>query len=236
VPADAAPPIRAVAFDIGETLVDKSREYAGWARALGTTPHTFSSVFGATVAAGGGAEATMRLFAADGLGEFPELVAAGVVPPPADEDLFPGVRDLLAALQRAGVRVGVAGNQPPGYGDLLRRLALPADVVATSEDWGVRKPAAAFFARLTRELLGDDADPAQVVYVGDQLDADVAGARAAGLRAIRVLQGPWGRLRRDPAIEATALGVVERVADVARILTFHGVPLDIDTVGQATDP
>ena len=222
-------------FDIGETLVDKSREYAGWARAMGTTPHTFSAVFGATVAAGGGVDATLRRFDAGGLAGHGDLVAAGLVPPPGDEDLFPGVRDLLTRLRAAGLRVGVAGNQPPGYGDLLRRLDLPADVVATSEDWGVRKPSREFFTRAVRETLGDDGDPAAVVYVGDQTDADVAGAVAAGLRAIRVLQGPWGRLVRDAAVEAQALAVVDRVADVATVLASHGVPVGIDGEGTATD-
>lgn len=229
------PSIRAVVFDIGETLVDKSREYAGWARALGTTPHTFSAVFGATVAAGGGAEATMKLFDVPGLVGYPELVASGAIPPPTEEDLFPGVRRLLTELRAAGLRVGVAGNQPPGYGELLRALDLPADVVATSEDWGVRKPDPAFFARAVQDVLGPDADPASVVYVGDQLDADLVGAHHAGLRAIRVLQGPWGRLLRDAGIEAGALGVVERVADVTDVLRAVGVAVPADGESTPTD-
>lgn len=220
-----APAIRAVVFDIGETLVDKSREYAGWARVLGTTPHTFSAVFGAEVVAGGGAASTLQRFGADGLADHRDLVAAGVLPPPADADLFPGVRELLAGLRAAGLRVGVVGNQPPGYGELLRRLDLPADVVATSEEWGVRKPSGEFFARVVREILGARADPRSVVYVGDQIDADVVGATDAGLLAIRVRQGPWGALARDAALEARALAVVERVADVATVLRSHGIPI-----------
>lgn len=234
-----APAIRAVVFDIGETLVDKSREYAGWARAVGTTPHTLSSVFGATVAAGGGAAEVLRSFGEDGLARHAELVAAGVIPPPAEQDLLPGAREVLAGLRAAGLRVGVAGNQPPGYGALLRALDLPADVVATSQEWGVRKPAPEFFRRAVTELLGPDADPATVVYVGDQVDDDVVGATGAGLRAVRVRTGPWGRLVHDPATEAAALAVVDRLTDVPAVLASAGVDLTVDDASgrrtQATD-
>ena len=44
--------IRAVVFDVGETLVDESREYGSWADWLGVPRHTFSSVFGAVIAEG----------------------------------------------------------------------------------------------------------------------------------------------------------------------------------------
>jgi hypothetical protein len=34
-------PIRAVWFDVGETLIDESREYGTWADWLGVPRHTF---------------------------------------------------------------------------------------------------------------------------------------------------------------------------------------------------
>jgi hypothetical protein len=46
-------PIRAVWFDVGETLIDESREYGTWADWLGVPRHTFSSVFGAVIGRGG---------------------------------------------------------------------------------------------------------------------------------------------------------------------------------------
>lgn len=44
--------IDAVVFDVGETLVDETREYGTWADWLGVPRHTFSSVSGAVIALG----------------------------------------------------------------------------------------------------------------------------------------------------------------------------------------
>jgi FMN phosphatase YigB (HAD superfamily) len=40
--------------------------------------------------------------------------------------------------------------------------------------------------------------PAEVAYVGDRVDNDVLPAAAAGLVAVHVRRGPWGRLQRTP--------------------------------------
>src|SRR6266487_7208338 len=47
-----AVPIRAVWFDVGETLINETREYGTWADWLGVPRHTFSAVFGAVIARG----------------------------------------------------------------------------------------------------------------------------------------------------------------------------------------
>jgi hypothetical protein len=44
--------IRSVFFDVGETIVDESREYGAWADWLGVPRHTFWAVFGAVIAQG----------------------------------------------------------------------------------------------------------------------------------------------------------------------------------------
>ncbi|GGP66847.1 hypothetical protein GCM10010231_42110 [Streptomyces sindenensis] len=44
--------IRAVVFDVGECLVDETREYGTWADWLGVPRHTFAAQFGATIAQG----------------------------------------------------------------------------------------------------------------------------------------------------------------------------------------
>ena len=47
-----------------------------------------------------------------------------------------------------GYVVGIAGNQTARAGQFIRELHLPADVIATSDDWGAEKPAPAFFDKL----------------------------------------------------------------------------------------
>ena len=44
--------IDAIVLDVGEALVDETREYGTWADWLGVPRHTFSSVFGAVIALG----------------------------------------------------------------------------------------------------------------------------------------------------------------------------------------
>jgi FMN phosphatase YigB (HAD superfamily) len=44
--------VSAVVFDVGETLLDDSREWRAWADWVGVSPHTFSTVLGAVTAAG----------------------------------------------------------------------------------------------------------------------------------------------------------------------------------------
>jgi hypothetical protein len=44
--------IGAVVFDVGECLVDETREYGTWADCLGVPRHVFSAVFGAVIARG----------------------------------------------------------------------------------------------------------------------------------------------------------------------------------------
>jgi hypothetical protein len=46
------PLIRSVVFDVGETLLDDTREWAAWSDWLGVPRHTFSAVLGAVTAEG----------------------------------------------------------------------------------------------------------------------------------------------------------------------------------------
>ena len=52
MPTAAYPRVRAVVFDVGETLLDEGTEYGTWADWLGAPRHTFSAMFGAVIARG----------------------------------------------------------------------------------------------------------------------------------------------------------------------------------------
>jgi FMN phosphatase YigB (HAD superfamily) len=112
----------------------------------------------------------------------------------AASDLYPDALRCLDALRSQGYRVGLAGNQNATL-EAWTRTALPADVYGSSASWGVRKPEAAFFARVVEEA---GVVPSEIAYVGDRADNDAAPALAAGLVALHLRRGPWGRLQPTP--------------------------------------
>jgi FMN phosphatase YigB (HAD superfamily) len=87
---------------------------------------------------------------------------------------------------------------------------LSADVVSSSASLGARKPDPVFFERVV-ELL--DASPTDVAYVGDRVDNDVLPAAAAGLVAVHVRRGPWGRLQPTPAQATLGLDSLAELPD-----------------------
>jgi putative hydrolase of the HAD superfamily len=89
--------------------------------------------------------------------------------------------DVLPALDALGRRYALA-TLSNGNADLAR-IGLAPRFAATlsARDVGVAKPQRAAFEAVTRAL---ELDPAEVAYVGDDPQVDVAGARAAGLRTV----------------------------------------------------
>ena len=123
-------------------------------------------------------------------------------------DLYPDAVHCLARLREAGYVVGVAANQPRAAEDFLRRL-FPFDLIGTSAVWGVEKPAPEFFERVAA---GVPAERASVAYVGDRVDNDVLPALAAGMIAVHIRRGPWGRVRETPP-EAIAIESLDEVPE-----------------------
>jgi putative hydrolase of the HAD superfamily len=96
---------------------------------------------------------------------------------------YPDVVPALRELRSAGWRLVIASNWDCSLPDWLAPLGLLelVDGVATSADVGAVKPDPAVFRRAL-ELAGVPAS--QAVHVGDSLENDVAGARAAGIRPL----------------------------------------------------
>ncbi|WP_031077835.1 HAD family hydrolase [Streptomyces sp. NRRL WC-3742] len=192
--------IRAVVFDVGECLVDETREYGTWADWLGVPRHTFVAQFGATIARGLDYRETFQVFRPgfDLYEEREKRAAAGRPETFGEDDLYPDVRDAFARLRADGLWLAVAGNQTVRAGAILRELFTgDVDLIATSDDWGASKPDPAFFTRLAEAV---PAAPHEILYVGDRLDNDVLPAARSGMRTALIRRGPWGWIQQhDPA-------------------------------------
>jgi HAD superfamily hydrolase (TIGR01549 family) len=210
-------PIRAVWFDVGETLIDESHEYGTWADWLGVPRHTFSAMFGAVLARGEDYRTVFEHFKPgfDLEKERQARIDAGMGEYLNALNLYPDVRDCLTELREAGYFVGIAGNQTIRAGQFLRELDLPCDLLATSDDWGVTKPDVAFFEKLI-EVSGHRPD--EIAYVGDRLDNDVLPAVGLGLRAILLRRGPWGYLHARSPEAASASAVLDGLDELPAIL------------------
>jgi FMN phosphatase YigB (HAD superfamily) len=126
----------------------------------------------------------------------------------------------LEALARAGVRLALVCDTGLTPGTVVRRhlervgLLAHLEVCAFSDEIGVPKPAAAIF-RAALDPLG--VVPADAVHVGDLRRTDVAGARALGMRTVRI------RARHDDESELPeADAVVDSHAELARVLGVCG--------------
>ena len=174
--------LKAVVFDVGETLIDETRLWERAADAAGVPRFTLMGIVGGLGARG---EHHRRAW---------ELL--GVEQPAATwdaDDFYPDALPCLEGLRSRGLQVGAVGNTLTNAEDLLREHA---DLVGSSARWGVEKPAPPFFERIVSEC---GVDAGEIAYVGDRVDNDVRPALAAGMVAVHVRRGPWGHLHEPPA-------------------------------------
>jgi HAD superfamily hydrolase (TIGR01549 family) len=212
--------LEAVFFDVGETIVDESREYGTWADWLGVPRHTFSAVFGAVIARGGDYRETFQHFRPgfDLAVERERRAAAGQPEWFGEENLYPDTRPCLTALREHGLRVGLAGNQTARAEGILRSLDLPVDVIGTSDGWGVEKPTPAFFERVVVEA---GCAPDAVLYVGDRLDNDIRPAQPLGLQTAVIQRGPWGYILDNQEVLDRCLFRLDSLAELPELLAKH---------------
>ncbi|WP_191870644.1 HAD family hydrolase [Streptomyces filipinensis] len=196
--------IRAVVFDVGECLVDESREYGAWADWLGVPRHTFHAMFGAVIAQGRDYRDVFQEFR-PGFDLYTEREKRATTGQPetfGEEDLYTDVRPALARLRDDGLWLGIAGNQTVRAGRILRELfASDVDLIGTSDDWGASKPDPEFFKRVAEAV---PFDVSEILYVGDRCDNDIRPAREAGMHTALVHRGPWATIQWT-SVEATEL-------------------------------
>ena len=219
MPAKAAAP-RAVLLDALGTLVELDDPVGGLVAALAAhgvdaAPREVAAALQAEIAYYraehhvaadlAGLEA-LRLDCARVFGRALGAPAAGLADAELRDILLAGLRfrafdevpAVLAALRGAGAAIAVVSNWDVSLHEVLEatRLRAAVDIVLTSAQERTSKPDPALFA-LALERLGGIA-PGEAVHVGDDLEADVGGARRAGVAPLLLdrdgLHPPGARL------------------------------------------
>ena len=222
--------IRAVTFDVGHTLIEP-REAVGavYAEAAvrhgGTNPSPAELEHRFQVALG---KAGSAVNTRDDWALIVDDTFAGLVAPLPSETFFPelferfarasawriydDVLPTLEELARRGFRLAVISNWDDRLRALLEALQLAShfEVIVISCEQGCAKPDRAIFESAARQLR---LPPAEIFHVGDNWEADVLGARAAGFHSIQIARGLTagpdrattlralaGRLESDPPI------------------------------------
>jgi putative hydrolase of the HAD superfamily len=130
-----------------------------------------------------------------------------------DQQVYDDARAILASLKYRGYRVGVVTNAifPAAYFQKkINELSLTGhiDAFVSSADVGLGKPHPAPYQRAL-SILG--AQPHEALFVGDTPETDIAGARAAGMRAVLIE-------RQDRARDRAGFLVIERLSALNDLL------------------
>ena len=102
-----------------------------------------------------------------------------------------GVGDTLAALRERGLHLGIVSNiDDDQFHPLWERIGLDPyfDAVTTSEEARSCKPHPGIYRHALSKA--GDLGPEEVVFVGDSVDYDVAGANALGMTSVLIVEQP----------------------------------------------
>lgn len=210
-------PCRLLLFDLDGTLVDSARDLHAAAAALcaehGAPPPDFAA-FRECVSRGGAAMLRCAFPSADEVRVavlLPRFLAIYDADIASRGGLFPGMADVLEAVERAGARWGVVTNKPER---LARRLLDALDlssrcaVLIGGDSLPTRKPDPAPLREACRRC---GVDLRHAVYVGDD-PRDVEAARAAGMPSVAAAWGYVGDA--PPVVDWGADAVVAAPVDL----------------------
>src|SRR5690606_30987333 len=136
--------------------VNESRMWLAQAQAAGISSFTFLAMLGSLIER----SENHQLIWAE-LGLPPQKFQTQIVA----SDLYPDALPCLRSIQKLGLSIGIAGNQPIGAVEQLKAAGITADFIASSAHWGVSKPSKDFFARIVAE---SGVSAQSILYVGDR--------------------------------------------------------------------
>ncbi len=118
--------------------------------------------------------------------------------------LFDDVKPALDALKSRGLVLGLISNIEQDIAGTLDKLGLRSrlGVVVTSQDAGSSKPKPEIFQYALRQA---GVRPAEAIYIGDQYQVDVIGARGAGMKGILLDRtGQYENIADCPRVQSLA--------------------------------
>jgi putative hydrolase of the HAD superfamily len=132
---------------------------------------------------------------------------------------YPEVPEALTTLRAAGLRLVVVSNWDVSLHEALAATGLAPLLhgAISSAEAGAAKPAPAIFERAL--ALAGDVAPAAAVHVGDDVTADVHGARAAGIAPVLILRDGDGD--GDGAAAPAGVTVLRDLTGLAELLTTY---------------
>ena len=126
---------------------------------------------------------------------------------------FPDMRAVLMGLRARGLKLGVVTNGEVAIQmSNIKALDLQAlvDAILISEEEGVRKPDIAMFHRAAMRLA---VPPQECLFVGDNPEADIAGAHRAGMMTAWFDQkGIW------PLTELRPRHILKRLSEIMTLV------------------
>ncbi|HVT45282.1 MAG TPA: HAD family hydrolase [Thermoanaerobaculia bacterium] len=105
-------------------------------------------------------------------------------------EVVPGAHQALEALRQLRLSIGLVSNTGRTPGSVLREVLGRAglgeylDAMVFSNEHGACKPRGSIFEELCRNL---QVEPCDVLFVGDDLYADVFGAQRCGMKAVHFM-------------------------------------------------
>jgi putative hydrolase of the HAD superfamily len=218
--------LSAVLFDLDNTLFDRDRAFTSWAEAFVQTRLAPQDDLRRREALG-----LLLSLDTHGYGSRPAMFATlkkayPILSESVDSlveafyrqlrdyvSLDEGARRLLDTLDRSGVPFGIVTNG--SHRQLHKIEALGLDTRATcifvSDVFGCRKPEAAIFLAAASCL---NARPAEILFVGDDPEADMWGAHCVGMRTAWLhRRQAWPPALPDQYIDLT-VGSLDELADM----------------------
>lgn len=136
---------------------------------------------------------------------------------------YPDTVETLTALRNMRLKMGLVSNSKSDWAvrAILEKHDLTKlfEVIVTSAAMRMRKPRVDVFMRA---LLALDAKPSETVFVGDSLEADIIGAKTAGIRSIHVQRKPADR----PDFVVPDVAVTSLTQALAQIISWNGMSLE----------